>query len=74
MSNQAAACSKGTNQARARKKVHESHREELVLGVMVEGNGVLIRTADALILHQKFQVPFLFRFFPLRLCVFALLR
>ena len=74
MSNQAAACSKGTNQARARKKVHESHREELVLGVMVEGNGVLIRTADALILHQKLQAPFLFRFFPLRLCVFAPLR
>ena len=45
-----------------------------MLGVMVEGNGVLIRTADALILHQKFQAPFLFRFFPLRLCVFAPLR
>ena len=45
-----------------------------MLGVRVEGNGVLMRTADALILHQKFQVPFLFRFFPLRLCVFAVLR
>jgi hypothetical protein len=30
-----------------------------VQGVRVEGNGVLMRTADALILHQKFQAPLL---------------
>ena len=49
-----------------------------MLGVRVEGNGVLIRTADALILHQKFHAPpscsssFLCGFAALRLCAFAL--